>query len=85
MKEINRMCNIAKIVFNDNLLTFALENDVNSKYYIANIIVKKSNTEQLKKFIIDCNELISKPVTSKMYIKSEIEKVSFNKILIDNN
>lgn len=85
MKEINRMCSIAKIVFNENLITFALENDINSKYYMTGIILKESNVEQLKKFIVDCDELISKPVTSKIYTKNDIEEVSFNKILIDNN
>lgn len=69
MKELNRMCKIAKIVFNDNLITFALENDINSKYYKTNIIVKENNLEQLKRFIMDCDELISKPVTFKVYTK----------------
>ena len=85
MKELNRMCNIAKIVFNDNLITFALENDINSKYYKTNIIVKENDLEQLRKFITDCDELISKPVTFKIYTKNDITKLSFNKILIDNN
>lgn len=69
MKELNRMCNIAKIVFNDNLITFALENDINSKYYITSIIVKENNLEQLRRFIVDCDELISKPVKFKIYTK----------------
>lgn len=69
MKEINRMCNIAKIVFDDNLITFNLENDINSKYYKTNIVVKEKNLEQLKRFIMDCDELISKPVTFKIYTR----------------
>jgi hypothetical protein len=85
MKELNRMCSIAKIVFNDNLITFALENDVNSKYYITNIIVKENNVEQVRKFITDCDELISKPVTFKIYTNNEMKQTNFKKILINNN
>jgi hypothetical protein len=85
MKELNRMCSIAKIVFNDNLITFALENDINSKYYMTNIIVKENNVEQVRKFITDCDELISKPVTFKIYTNNEMEQTNFEKILIDNN
>lgn len=69
MKELNRMCKIAKIVFDDNLITFNLENDINSKYYKTNIVVKENNLEQLRKFIVDCDELISKPVKFKIYTK----------------
>ncbi len=85
MKELNRMRNIAKIVFNDNLITFALENELDSKYYRTSIVVKENNLEQLKRFIADCDVLISKPVTFKIYTKSNLTELSFNKVLIDNN
>jgi|GEM_PF-3546250 len=85
MRELNRMCNIAKIVFNDNLITFTLENELNSKYYKTSIIVKENNLEQVKRFIADCDVLISKPVSFKIYTKSNIAELCFNKVLIDNN
>lgn len=85
MKELNRMCNIAKIIFNDNLITFTLENELNSKFYKTSIVVKENNLEQVKKFITDCDVLISKPVTFKIYTKSNLTELSFNKVLIDNN
>lgn len=85
MKEINRMCNIAKIVFKDNLVTLALENDLNSKYYITSIILKEKNNDQLEKFIADCDELISKPVTFRLFLNNNISEENFKNILISNN
>ncbi len=85
MKEINRMCNIAKVIFNDNLITFALENDISSKYYMTNITLKEKNIDQLRRFITDCDELITKPVTFKIYTDEKRKEEYSGKILIDNN